>query len=243
VPGFVENYQCGEAKNGVDVRHQPSVTGPRKGFASLKTHIAQPINRVAVWWTATESPGNTYVNGDLTHSISVNLTEMTLHSDEPDVEAIVQVYNGMVRRATAAVTSFEQMRHKLSEMIRDIQTTSQTVASASNQMASNSEETGRAVGEVARAIEDVAHGAEQQARSVEKARHLAEAVALASQESAENAEAARSQAQQGAIAVGQASTAMDAVRSGAAQVAEVIGCRRRGPQTRRGVAEGASGHR
>ncbi len=162
------------------------------------------------------------VRGDLTHSISVDLREMTMHSDEPAVEAIVQVYNGMVQRATAAVASFEEMRHKLAGMIRDIQTTAQTVASASNEMASTSEETGRAVGEIAHAIEDVAHGAERQVRSVEEAKLLAEEVASASRTSAQSAEQARGHAEQGALAVGQASSVMEAVRSSAEEVAEVI---------------------
>jgi len=162
------------------------------------------------------------VTGDLTRSASIDVKPITDVSSDPEQQPLVDLFNKMLARGDAAIRSYEEMRVKLSAMIQDIQDTARTVAAASNEMASTSEETGRAVSEIARAIEDVAHGAEQTARSVSETKQLAEEVADASQTSAQNAQAARDQAQDGAAAVSQASQAMETVRTGSEEVADVI---------------------
>ncbi len=116
-------------------------------------------------------------------------------------------------------TAIGSMRTHVEQLIRQISSTSGTVAASSQQVATTSEEAGRAVGEIARAVEGVAHGAERQVRAMEAARLLTEEmvqVAGAShetaQQTAELTEAARAAAEEGVTAVGRATEAMEAVK-------------------------------
>jgi len=125
-----------------------------------------------------------------------------------------------------AITS---MRDHMTALIRRIHSTSDTVAASSQQMASSSEETGRAVTEIARAMEDVALGAERQVRAMTSARMLTEEMVAAAdagvdaaRRTAELTEAARWMAQQGVETVGRASNAMEAMRSSSAEVTLAI---------------------
>jgi methyl-accepting chemotaxis protein len=111
------------------------------------------------------------------------------------------------------------MRTHVEELIRQISSTSGTVAASSQQVAATSEEAGRAVGEIAKAVEEVAHGAERQVRAMESARLLTEemvSVADAShqtaQQTAELTDTARAVAEEGVAAVGRATEAMQAVK-------------------------------
>jgi methyl-accepting chemotaxis protein len=166
--------------------------------------------------------------GDLT--IEVNpVTTFLEAKDGRDIGEFATVFNSMLGKAQGGLELYEVMRNKLADMIREIQATSETVASASTQMASTSEEAGRAVGEIAHAVGDVAQGAERQVRTVEEAKVMAEEVAAASQSSAENAQEtataaaeARATAEEGATAVGQATEAMQAVKESSAEVSEAI---------------------
>jgi methyl-accepting chemotaxis protein len=126
-------------------------------------------------------------------------------------------------------TAFSQMRGQLEELIRQIHSTSGTVANSSADMANTSEETGRAVGEIARAVEDVAHGAEQQARSMETARMLTEEMVNVANISAETARqaakltvAAKEASDEGAHAVSRAGDAMNHVRGSSERAAAAI---------------------
>jgi len=125
--------------------------------------------------------------------------------------------------------AFSEMRGHIETLIRQIHTTSGTVASSSAQMASTSEETGRAVGEIARAVEDVAHGAEKQARSMETARMLTEEMVSVANESADTARqaaeltvAAKTAADEGVDAVERATQAMNIVRNSSENAAAAI---------------------
>jgi methyl-accepting chemotaxis protein len=91
---------------------------------------------------------------------------------------------------------------------------------SSQEIASNSENTGRTVHEVSSAIEDVARGSEEQARSIDEARIVAERLATAADSgttiaraTAQAAENARATAGEGADAVQRAAEAMAAVRA------------------------------
>jgi Methyl-accepting chemotaxis protein (MCP) signalling domain/Protoglobin len=90
-----------------------------------------------------------------------------------------------------------------------------TLRATSSQMASSSEEAGRAVGEIARAASEVAGGAERQARMVEKTRESAG-------KTAEVAGEASAAAQEGYQAAAEAVTAMTSVREASSVVSSVM---------------------
>jgi len=125
--------------------------------------------------------------------------------------------------------AFATMTASLRGVMGELAATAGSVASASQQMASTSEETGRAVGEIASAVGEVAQGAERQVRAVDSARRRSEEVADAMRASAENAQEttqaaveARGVAQEGADAVEEATRAMSAVRESSEAVTEAI---------------------
>jgi methyl-accepting chemotaxis protein len=167
-------------------------------------------------------------DGDLTKQVKPVTTPIVAR-DGRDLGEFAGVFNEMLAKAQVALEGYEDMRAKLAAMIRNIQTSSESVASASTQMASTSEEAGRAVGEIAHAVGDVAQGAERQVRTVEDAKAMAQDVAAASQLSAENAQEtataaqeARGYAEEGATAVTQATEAMRAVKESSAEVSEAM---------------------
>jgi methyl-accepting chemotaxis protein len=167
-------------------------------------------------------------DGDLTKEVKP-VTTPIVSREGRDLGEFAGVFNQMLSKAQVALEGYEDMRAKLAAMIRDIQTSSESVASASTQMASTSEEAGRAVGEIAHAVGDVAQGAERQVRTVEDAKVMAQDVATASQLSAENAQEtasaaqeARGFAEEGATAVTQATEAMQAVKESSAEVSDAI---------------------
>jgi methyl-accepting chemotaxis protein len=111
--------------------------------------------------------------------------------------------------------AFASMIQGLREMIAQIAGTAGRVASSSQQMATTSEEAGRAVTEIANAVGEVAAGAERQVRVVNEARR-------SGAETAEAAEQARLVAEEGVSASERASVAMQSVRDSAAQASTAI---------------------
>ncbi|RKQ86030.1 methyl-accepting chemotaxis sensory transducer with Cache sensor [Solirubrobacter pauli] len=112
------------------------------------------------------------------------------------------------------------MRRRLAELVGAVDESSRTLSAASQEMASTSEETGRAVGEIASAVSDVAQGAERQVRSIEQARIATAEVGEATHASARSAEEtaaaaadARRIAVEGQRAVADATEAMRQVRT------------------------------
>jgi methyl-accepting chemotaxis protein len=125
--------------------------------------------------------------------------------------------------------AFHEMQENISGMIREISQSSQTLSAASTQMASTSEETGRAIQEIASAVNNVAAGAEMQVRSVEDARRVTDELSAATSRSAETAEQtataaeeARVLARDGVHAAEQASVAMRAVRDSSVETSTAI---------------------
>ena len=125
------------------------------------------------------------------------------------------VFRTMLSDVAAAIRSYDEARNGLGVLIGKIQDTSTTVSSASQQMASTSEEAGRAVGEIAHAVSDVASGAERQVKMVEEARASAA-------DTASRADQAREVAVQGVSAARQASLAMEGVRESTVSVTDAI---------------------
>jgi methyl-accepting chemotaxis protein len=165
--------------------------------------------------------------GDLTVAV-VSLTTR-IDDSQGSIGELGELFNSMLAKAQATIESYEQLRARLSTVIREVQQNALTVAGASEQMATTSEEAGRAVGEIATAVSDVARGAERQVRTVEEAKVMALEVVGASQASAANAqetasaaEEARVFAEEGAGAVADATEAMEAVKESSEEATEAI---------------------
>jgi len=168
-------------------------------------------------------------SGDLTKRF-VPVTE-TIHDPSRDELGRIACNTNAVReRIVEAIEAYNRTADGLSEMIGKVAQTAGDVGDSSVQMASTSEEAGRATGEIAHAVSDVAEGAERQVRMIEEARLAAEEVGRAVEESAENARQtavvaadARQVAQDGVGAAEQANSAMESVRESSEAVSTAIG--------------------
>ena len=125
--------------------------------------------------------------------------------------------------------AFVEMRDRVGEVVRAISGTSATLNSSSLQMASTTEEVGRAIGEIAASVGQVASGAEEQVRAVDQVRAMSEEVAMASRNSSETAAEtaqvaaeARASAEVGEQAVAKVDDAMRGVQSSSADVSAAI---------------------
>ncbi len=125
--------------------------------------------------------------------------------------------------------AFSDMREKIAGMIGEISKGSDTVSTASQEMAQSGQQAGLAVGEIANAVGSVAQGAETQVRALERIRGLTTDVATAAQNSAadaeETAEAARQArelAGEGAEVVTRATEAIQAVQASTAEITATI---------------------
>jgi methyl-accepting chemotaxis protein len=126
--------------------------------------------------------------------------------------------------------AFARMATNLRQTIGEVARSADAVASTSQQMATTSQEVGRAVDEVATAMTAVAHGAERQVQVVASARSTASEVIEAMSRSAHNAtaaatvaEQARSVAEDGIRAAQLATDAMQSVHESSRTVTETIG--------------------
>ena len=125
--------------------------------------------------------------------------------------------------------AFSDMRAKIAGMVSEISSQSDTVTTASSEMAHSGQQAGLAVGEIANAVGSVAQGAETQVRALERVRGLTAEVAGAAQSSASDAEEtadaarqARELAGEGAEAVTRATEAIQAVQASTAAITETI---------------------
>jgi len=117
-------------------------------------------------------------------------------------------------------TAFVEMVDGLRATVGQLSATTTTVSGAAQQMASTSQEAGRAVEEIANAVGEVAAGAQRQVDDVETARGLMGEVVVATGRSSEDAAAtvtaaedARRIAAEGTAAVAEATEAMASVRT------------------------------
>jgi methyl-accepting chemotaxis protein len=111
--------------------------------------------------------------------------------------------------------AFATMTGNLRQIVGRLGVASTTMTTSSQQMASVSEETGRAVGEIASAVGDVARGAERQVQMVNDARTSTEETSVAAEE-------ASTLAHQGAVAADQANAAMQELRATTSEIAGAI---------------------
>jgi methyl-accepting chemotaxis protein len=166
--------------------------------------------------------------GDLTVGAAA-VTEPIAVDTTDELGELATTFNQMLDKSRRSVDSYETMRAELGSLIGQVSTSAGTVSSASQQMASTSEEAGRAVGEIASAVTDVAQGAERQVRMVESTREAVQEAATAAErsagtarETAEAAEQAREVAREGVGAAEQATAAIRGVADSSAEVAGAI---------------------
>jgi methyl-accepting chemotaxis protein len=166
--------------------------------------------------------------GDLT----VTVTPVTPLIDNPgrdELGQVAQAVNEIRNSTVGSVEAYNEMREQLAGLISAVTTNAGTVSAASQQMASTSDEAGKAVGEIASAVGDVAQGAERQVRMVESTRTAVQEAARAANTSAESAQStaeaadqARAVAREGVEAAEHASEAIQQVAASSGQVGEAI---------------------
>jgi methyl-accepting chemotaxis protein len=167
-------------------------------------------------------------DGDLTVDAAAT-TGPIVTADGAAAGRLAEIFNAMLAQLRSSVDGYNGMRAKVADLVGQISSETQAVAAASQQMATTSEESGRAVGEIASAVGEVAAGAERQVRTVGEARELTEEIVVSTRASAENtaetvraAEQARAVAEEGASAIAEATDAMEAVQASSSEVTSVI---------------------
>jgi methyl-accepting chemotaxis protein len=125
--------------------------------------------------------------------------------------------------------AFIELRDRVGAVVRSISGTSDSLNHSSVQMASSTEDVGRAIGEIAESVGSVALGAEEQVRAIEQVKLMSEEVAAASRASSETAAEtaqvaaeARASAEIGDQAVTKVDSAMRAVQDSSADVSTAI---------------------
>ena len=169
-----------------------------------------------------------FADGDLTRSYA----PVTSHIDNPSGDELGQIataINGIIDKTVETLAAYNRSAQTLREVVGQVTVTAGDVGSSSSQMASTSQETGRATGEIATAVGDVALGAERQVALVVAARRSAEEVTRAVADSAEQAggtaeaaHAARQLAEEGVAAAEEATDAMRSVRDSSHEVTTAI---------------------
>ncbi|MDX6702124.1 MAG: methyl-accepting chemotaxis protein [Baekduia sp.] len=163
-----------------------------------------------------------FAQGDLTREVTP-VTKAISRPGGDEIGDVAHATNGIRDNFVAMIESYNASRLALSELIGQVAGTSGAVSTASVQMASTSDEAGRAIGEIATAIGEAALGAERQVAAISEARRIADEVVAVTGRSADDAastarvaEDARRLAGEGADAVGGATAAMASVREASA---------------------------
>ena len=160
-----------------------------------------------------------------------------LHSETEPCASFADNEIGEIMRTTEHVretlvnsyAAYNESTAKLRGVIARLSDTAQSVGETSGQMASTSDEAGRATAEVASAIEHVAVGAERQVQMIASAKRAAEEVSAVvadtadqAMRTAEVATQARETAQQGVAAAERANAAMTSVTDSSQAVSDAI---------------------
>jgi methyl-accepting chemotaxis protein len=166
--------------------------------------------------------------GDLTVTVEHG-TEKIGSRARDEIGAASDVVDELIDGAQASIAAYETTRVNLGAMIGQVTLSARGVSAASEQVATNSEETGRAMAEISRAVGTVAGGAERQVLMVASASDTAEQMATAvgetartTEETAGAARETREVARQGVTAAAQASVAMSSVRDASHEVTTAI---------------------
>jgi methyl-accepting chemotaxis protein len=166
--------------------------------------------------------------GDLTHVAEAQTPPIERFSGDELGDAARAVENVRVN-TVASLDAYNASRLELSALIAQVAGTATTVSAASMQMASTSDEAGRAVGEIAPAITEVATGTTRQVSSIADVRAIVgeveEVTSRSAQDAADTARVAEETlrvASAGAQAVQGADDAMASVRAASTEAAAVI---------------------
>jgi methyl-accepting chemotaxis protein len=166
--------------------------------------------------------------GDLTVAAASG-TEKIGSRARDEIGAASTVVDELVDGARASIAAYETTRANLGTMIGQVSDSARGVSAASEQFATNSEETGRAMAEITRAVGSVAGGAERQvimvASASDTAARMETAVGQTARTTEETADAARETrevARQGVTAAAHASAAMGSVRDASHEVTTAI---------------------
>jgi methyl-accepting chemotaxis protein len=169
-----------------------------------------------------------FADGDLTVEVHPATTPIGKSSND-EIGDVAHAVDAVLANTIGSVEAYNSSRVALAAMIGQVAGTAGTVSSASQQMASTSEEAGRAVGEIAHAIGEVAAGAQKQVEGIEDTRRLTDEVVRATDRSAadatataEAADEARRIAAEGAGAVAEAGEAMVSMSAASAQATDAI---------------------
>jgi len=108
-------------------------------------------------------------DGDLTVEV-VPVTPHIKNMSHDEVGDVARAVNEIRDKAVATIASYNDTRGSLTELIGQAASTATSLSAASQQMATPSDEAGRAVGEIASAVGEVAQGAERQVRMVDSAK-------------------------------------------------------------------------
>ena len=167
-------------------------------------------------------------DGDLTVSAEA-VTEPIENPAKDEIGQVATAVNGVTERFRDMIDAYNETRANLNDIVGQVAGSAGVVSAASKEMASTSEESGRATGEIANAIGGIAAGAERQAQMISDARAAAEDVgravgdaATTAQETAKVALEAREVARQGVGAAEQATVAMNSVRDSSVEVSDAI---------------------
>ena len=151
--------------------------------------------------------------GDLTRS-AVSTTQPVDVTTSDELGRLAATFNSMLAKAHEGLASYNTMRAQLAGVLGEVSLNAGTVSAASQQMASTSQEAGRAVGEIASAVGDVSQGAERQVRMVESTRSAVKQAARAATVSADTARSAAASAEKARDVAGNGVTAAhNAMRS------------------------------
>jgi methyl-accepting chemotaxis protein len=166
--------------------------------------------------------------GDLTVAAE-STTEKIGSTARDEVGAASATVDELIDGAQASLAAYETTRSNLGALLGQVSRSAQDVSAASQQVASSSEESGRAMAEITNAVSDVAGGAERQVRMVGSASESAQQVAGAVDETARStedtaaaAQQAREVALQGVEAAEQVSEAMAGVRETSREVTSAM---------------------
>jgi methyl-accepting chemotaxis protein len=166
--------------------------------------------------------------GDLTRDVIPVTTPIEVRTKD-ELGQLAGTFNGMLSKVQRSIDSYSAMRKQLNDVLTEVAGGAGAVAATSQQMASTSDEAGRAVGEIASAVGDVAAGAERQVRMVESTRRAVQEAARAAGSSAETASAtaeaareARGVAEEGVRAAAHATEAIRQVEQSSAQVGSAM---------------------
>jgi methyl-accepting chemotaxis protein len=211
------------------------LVGSGATFVMLR-RLASSVAEITTWLEKATALGigrlkdglEAFAAGDLTREIPITTSAITDFAGN-ELGSILRTFEGLRAALAACSVSYNETAHTLRALIGEVSGTARSVDSASAQMASTSDEVGRAVGEIATAISDMAQGEERTVQMMTAARAAAEQASesvnasLADvRETGQMAGEAREVIQQGLAAASQATAAMAAVHDSSQAASDAI---------------------